>query len=72
MSPVTEWPEPQDEADEARQFFEDLLGIANSHLFFHVQRGHAVVAASISSKKPDKVTAALSNESSAAALGPRL
>ncbi len=34
----------------------------NCHLFFHVRRGHAILAASITSRKPDKVVAALSRD----------
>jgi hypothetical protein len=57
---VTGWPEPQDDPDGARVFFERLLGSHNSHLFFHARRGQAVVAARIASKKPDKVVGSLS------------
>jgi hypothetical protein len=64
---VTHWPEPQDDADSAREFFERLLGGRNSHLFFHACRGHAVVAASIGSKKPDKVVGALCSDAVRAA-----
>ena len=51
---LTYWPEPQDDADAAREFFERLLGGSNRHLFFHARRGHAVVAASIASKVASK------------------
>lgn len=59
---VTGWPEPQDDPDGARAFFERLLDGHNSHLFFHERRGHAVVAARIASKKPDKVVGSLSSD----------
>lgn len=57
------WPEPDSEEDTAaRDFFEKRLSAENCHLFFHVRRGHAIVAASITSRKPDKVVASLSKE----------
>jgi hypothetical protein len=59
---VTGWPEPQDDLDGARQFFERLLGGHNSHLFFQTRRGHSIVAARVASKKPDKVVGSLSND----------
>jgi hypothetical protein len=59
---VTGWPEPQDDLDGARRFFEPLLGGHNSHLFFHARRGHAVLVTKIASKKPDKVVGALSSD----------
>jgi hypothetical protein len=64
---ITGWPEPQDDPDGARPFFERLLGGHNSHLFFHARRGHAVAAARIASKKPDKVVGSLSGDAVRAA-----
>jgi hypothetical protein len=57
------WPKPQSDQDAlAREFFEKRLAAVNCHLFFHARRGHAIVAASIASRKPDKVVAALLSE----------
>ena len=57
------WPEPESDEDTVvRDFFEKQLGAVNCHLFFHARCGHAILAASITSRKPDKVVAALSNE----------
>lgn len=49
-----------DDDVEARAFFEERLGGNNCHLFYHGRPGHAVLAASVTSRKPDKVVAALS------------
>jgi hypothetical protein len=60
---TTAWPEPAVAEDQQlRDFFEKRLGTFNSHLFFHVRPGHGIVAASITSRKPDKVVAALSTD----------
>lgn len=62
------WCEPASEDDaEARAFFEARLGSTNCHLFFHGRPGHAVLAASITSRKPDKVVGALSEDAVKAA-----
>jgi hypothetical protein len=60
--------EPTSEDDaEVRAFFEERLGGINCHLFFHVRPGHAIVAASVTSRKPDKVVGALSEDAVKAA-----
>jgi hypothetical protein len=62
------WRDPASEDDkEARSFFEERLGGTHCHLFFHGRPGHAIVAASITSRKPDKVVGALSDEAVKAA-----
>jgi hypothetical protein len=63
---LPEWPDPATDSN-ARDFFERLLGGDNLHIFFHVRRGHAVVAVNVASKKPDKVVAALSKDAVTAA-----
>lgn len=63
-----DWREPASEGDsEARAFFEQRLGGNNCNLFFHGRLGHAIVAASITSRKPDKVVGALSDDAVKAA-----
>jgi hypothetical protein len=60
---ATTWPEPKGDDDAvARDFFEKRLGTPNCHLFFNGRPGHAIVGASITSRKPDKVVAALASE----------
>jgi hypothetical protein len=57
------WPEPRNNEDKrSRAFFEELFGTENCNLFFHIRRGHAIVASAITSRKPDKVVAALSRD----------
>jgi hypothetical protein len=56
------WPVPgRDDGTEVRSFFDNRFGTVNSHLLFH-GRGPAIAAASITSRRPNKLIAALSSE----------
>jgi hypothetical protein len=62
------FPEPRgDHSKEAKAFFEAKLGVRNCNLLFHGRPGHAIAAISITSRKADKVVAALSSEAKEAA-----
>ena len=57
------WPVPERDGDtKVRPFFLSLFGTANSHLLFHWRDRNAIVAASVTSKRPNKIVAALSGE----------
>jgi hypothetical protein len=59
----TTWPEPMSYGDAvARDFFEKRFGTPNCHLFYNGRPGHSIVGGSITSRKPDKVVAALADE----------
>jgi hypothetical protein len=52
-SDLGSWPEPDD--DDFRPFFEQQLGLSNSHLLFCGRPGVSIVALAIVSAKPDNV-----------------
>lgn len=74
IATVTYWhedcgfPEPRGDRNlVAKDFFEGKLDTPNATLIFHGRPGHAVAAISVTSRKPDKVVAALSSEAKEAA-----